>query len=264
MGDQIRNIRRKKHLTRKHLAEHTGVSILRVMLWEINLVRPREDDVKRIAAALGVSLKELTGTRQRTQTTEGGFSPAAYDELPFASKISQDETLLWHGQPDKNRLFTSADAVNIPVSLLFLAFSAYWTYLAVHAGKWFFLLGVPSLLVGLYLLIFRFLYKRYVKGCTYYVITDRRILFCYDGRNTRQFCEVPISELKDVRMTLVGDRGSLYFDVRGSVAVSRAASQRIDNAGMTLGIGEANAFFDIKEPKIPFEILQQKIERTKK
>ncbi|MBQ7377271.1 MAG: helix-turn-helix transcriptional regulator [Clostridia bacterium] len=258
MGDQIRNLRRKKHLTRRYLAEHTGVSILRVMLWEINLQRPDDTMLVHIASALGVTLRELTGkrevVRQAAPVEAGTLSP-----FPFAEDLSDGERLLWHGQPNKNRLFTSADAVNIPVSLFFLAFSVWWTYLAILANAWLLCVSIPLFLVALHLLLFRFLVKRYVKGRTYYALTDARILLIYDGKDQRQIRSIPYSEVRDVRMTLAGQGGSLYFDVYGYVAVSRAASQRIDNTGLTTGVGDANAFFDLADPKSVLQTVQEQI-----
>ena len=258
MGDQIRNLRRAKHLTRRYLAEHTGVSILRVMLWEINLQKPDDTMLVHIAAALGVTLRELTGKREvikQAASEEIGTASA----FPFSEDLADGERVLWYGQPNKNRLFTSADAVNIPVSLFLLAFSAWWTYLAIIVNAWLLCVSIPLFLVALHLLVFRFLVKRYVKGRTHYALTDNRILLIYDGRDQRQIQSIPYTEVKDVRMTLAGQGGSLYFDVYGYVAVSRAASQRIDNTGLTRGVGDANAFFDLTDPKSVLRTVQEQI-----
>lgn len=108
-------------------------------------------------------------------------------EERFSGELLKDEKILWSAQPDTSVLFTRADIFLVPFSLLWGGFAIFWelgalaVFFAISAGKnpmsiIFPLFGIPFVLVGLYFMFGRFIYKNWKKRNTYYAITDRRVL----------------------------------------------------------------------------------------
>jgi hypothetical protein len=87
------------------------------------------------------------------------------------------ERLLWEGSPVRHRLFRPADGLLVPFSIV-------WCGLVVVAvasvlppeilffPPW----GVPFALIGLYLIVGRFIVRAVASRRTRYAITDRRVL----------------------------------------------------------------------------------------
>lgn len=109
----------------------------------------------------------------------------------FRDELLKDESVLWSGQPDPQRYFAPADVFLIPFSLLWGGFALFWEAGVLGLGvlglwgndsgeggaPFFFVLwGIPFVLVGLYMIFGRFIYKARTKKRTYYGVTDRRVL----------------------------------------------------------------------------------------
>lgn len=92
--------------------------------------------------------------------------------------LQTDESLLWHGKPEKLHLLSYQDIFKIPFSILWAGFAVFWeTMVIVSGAPWFFpVFGSFFVLVGLYITVGRFLWKAYVLKRTLYAITDRKIL----------------------------------------------------------------------------------------
>ena len=56
---KLKEIRESKNLTQSELADSVGVTQGVVSMWEIGLCKPALDNIKKIAAALGVTVDEL-------------------------------------------------------------------------------------------------------------------------------------------------------------------------------------------------------------
>src|SRR5215469_16003976 len=100
------------------------------------------------------------------------------------------EELLWCGAPDPSVLFTSGDLFIVPFSLLWLAFVASFETAAVsgNGGPFPVLWGIPFIAIGLYMVVGRFVVKRYRKTRTAYgVTTDRAIVV-----TGRSFADLPL------------------------------------------------------------------------
>lgn len=59
LGEAIRQLRRKHGATQKGLAQEAGLTVATLSLIERGLANPTWDTVKKLGAALGVSMSEL-------------------------------------------------------------------------------------------------------------------------------------------------------------------------------------------------------------
>ena len=76
------------------------------------------------------------------------------------------------------------DLYTVPFSIMFLGFSVFWEASVIWggAGPLFVLWGIPFIAIGLYTLVGRFFYVRYLNRRTVYAITDRRVMSVVRGR----------------------------------------------------------------------------------
>lgn len=164
------------------------------------------------------------------------------DDFDFCRPyILNDERILWKGRPEKGNLFTSREYVMLPFSLIWLSFSLFWEWAALNSVKnreaplFIALWGLPFVGIGLYLLIGRFIQEAYLRGKTFYVITNKKIIIkrgnkikMHDGKDlppmdieihkngngTILFCE-------DV-YTRRGRRHSTYFTIENIADIAQA------------------------------------------
>ncbi|WP_052690532.1 hypothetical protein [Pseudarthrobacter chlorophenolicus] len=160
--------------------------------------------------------------------------------------LRQDERLLWVGQPDPRVRFTGADAFLIPFSILWGGFAIFWEAMAVTSVKqpFFILWGIPFVLVGLYFIFGRFIYKKRRKLITAYALTDRRAIVCTGERSVS---EAPISGLTTkVDRAKDGRHVSVTFGSQGLGGLLGM----YQNTGMdffSLGLGQTVAFYDVED-----------------
>jgi len=95
----------------------------------------------------------------------------------FKDNLLKNEEILWCSQPE-TVLFSSGDFFLIPFSFLWGGFSIFWeASVLTHGAPFLFrLFGIPFVIVGLYFIFGRFIYKRIKKKHTYYAVTNKRIL----------------------------------------------------------------------------------------
>jgi len=117
--------------------------------------------------------------------------------------LRPDEHLYWAGTSDPARLLSGRDGFLIPFSLLWCGFVGFGTVSVLRDGA-----AGPELvifpiflLIGLHMLLGRFLVKLHRKRTTVYAVTDRRALVI-TPRGTR---EVPIGRT-DRTVSWTGDR----------------------------------------------------------
>ena len=120
-----------------------------------------------------------------------------------ARELSSGERLLWSGQPRQGLRFSGMDLLLVPFSLVWSGFVIFWEAMVIRLGAplFFALWGIPFILVGLYLLVGRFLFDILTRRRTYYVVTDRRALIINDflprriiSHDLRQLAGLSLSE----------------------------------------------------------------------
>lgn len=104
-------------------------------------------------------------------------TPRSDGEDPLRAELLPGERLFWTGRPDPRVLFTGADLFLVPFSVLWCGFAIFWFVSALKtAGPGFASFGLLFVVVGLYFVAGRFLYKVHRKRRTVYGVTDRRVL----------------------------------------------------------------------------------------
>ncbi|MGL3201005.1 MULTISPECIES: hypothetical protein [Curtobacterium] len=146
-------------------------------------------------------------------------------------RLGPDEQLHWAGRSDPSKVFTPRDAFLVPFSLLWCGFAVFWESRAVGDGAPFFfvLFGGVFVLLGLHLVVGRFLVKRYRKRTTVYAVTSRRALII-TSRSTR---EVPVGRT---------DRSTTWDHERRHCTVEWNDGDRSDVRSLMMGGGVARMY----------------------
>lgn len=93
-------------------------------------------------------------------------------------QLRRNEELLWSGEPVRHPVFTYVDILLVPFSLLWAGFAVYWELgvLASDAPLLMGLWGVPFVLIGIYIVIGRFVVRGLRSRATRYAVTNRRVI----------------------------------------------------------------------------------------
>jgi hypothetical protein len=99
--------------------------------------------------------------------------------------LMPNETLLWTGRPKQGLLVRPADAIVIPVSLLWAGFFLLIAYSLVATNSPLARLWVvPLVLIGLYGLFGRFVSDARQRARTVYALTSQRVMIITKSRRT--------------------------------------------------------------------------------
>ena len=137
----------------------------------------------------------------------------------FRDRLLEDEKILWSGRPDPGMHFTLMDLFLVPFSLQWGGFAIYsqLSEFIFDTGQedidiTFALFGSLFVLVGLYLIFGRFIYKRWRKLRTYYAITNHRILALYTAFG-KHYLELDIKSVTEINIRTWADgKGFLIFN----------------------------------------------------
>jgi hypothetical protein len=152
------------------------------------------------------------------------FNPVPIDSTPITPHLLPGEQLMWTGRPG-GRLFDATDVFMIPFSLMWGGFALFWetSVIATGAPLPMVLFGIPFVLLGLYLIIGRFVQRAIANNRTWYALTDRRALLVY-GSAGQQVRSVSLESVTDVSVNRrANGRGTVSFGI-GNAQLSRLSS----------------------------------------
>lgn len=160
--------------------------------------------------------------------------------------LRQGEQLLWVGQPDSRVRFTAADGFLVPFSILWGGFAVFWEIMAVTTARqsYFWIFGIPFVLVGLYFIFGRFIFKKRRKLVTAYGLTDRRAIVCVGDRSV---ADSPLAGTPTkVDRSRDGQHVSVIFGSQGLMGFAGM----YQNTGLdffSFGMGQTVAFYDVED-----------------
>jgi hypothetical protein len=116
--------------------------------------------------------------------------------LPVRGYLRPGERLLWEGRPDIWAYSMRGAWYLIPFSLLWGGFAIFWEVGVITSGApiFFWLWGIPFVVIGLYMIFGRLVVARREAGNTMYAITDRRVLIVA-GAFRRTFLQLDLRDL---------------------------------------------------------------------
>jgi hypothetical protein len=96
----------------------------------------------------------------------------------ISRELGSDESVLWSGRPGQGVRFRYSDIFLIPFGFFFAAVPAFIVVSTLRrdGASGTALFALPHLLLGLYLLVGRFLVDSFQRAHTYYFVTDQRVL----------------------------------------------------------------------------------------
>jgi len=170
------------------------------------------------------------------------------DTSRFVGRLLKGEKIVWCGQPAQGFLLTSRDWVAIPFSLVWCGFAIFWEagVLATNAPIFMKLWGVPFVLIGLYILVGRFLFDARIRRDVYYAVTDKRVLILRSGLFSK-FSAMSLDQLPDATLSeSAGGRGSIRFGTAPYWGGSNFSgwTPSLDSTPQFLAIENARTVFD--------------------
>jgi len=171
----------------------------------------------------------------------------------IGEELEEGEALLWSAQPRQGFLLHPSDAFMIPFSLIWGGFSIVWEYqvLTSDAPLFMALIGLPFVVIGLYLIAGRFFYDARLREKTFYGITDRRVIILSGIRN-KQSHYLGISEIENLQKFETKDgSGSI---VMGFEAITTAYQSQMPIPGRMEATPQFNNLADVHTP---FEIIEK-------
>lgn len=145
-----------------------------------------------------------------------------YVQSLFQQSLQPDEGILWVGRPNRWKLLSTEDIALIPFSILWFGFACFWvigvwtepSHDPNAASRFAALFGLPFILIGLYMVIGRFIYKFWEKSHTYYALTNQRAIIIRTGLSNN-FTAVCLHILPTLNLQVRRDgSGTIIFGER--------------------------------------------------
>ncbi|GGD64604.1 helix-turn-helix domain-containing protein [Paenibacillus nasutitermitis] len=89
MGDRLRELRLKKHLSQEEVAKQIGITRSAYSHYEINNRQPVYDTLKKLAILFNVTLDYIIGGESSKQ--EHNVSPDAFEIIRILNSMDQDK-----------------------------------------------------------------------------------------------------------------------------------------------------------------------------
>jgi hypothetical protein len=141
-----------------------------------------------------------------------------FDGSSIERELNSGERLLWKGRPRGGIRFRAADFFLIPFTLLwagfafFAGFAAFRQALQKGSAGWPALIPItPFILIGLYILIGRFIVDAMARARTEYALTNRRAIIV-SGFFSRSVKSIDLLSTPEILLNERGDKsGSITF-----------------------------------------------------
>ena len=194
------------------------------------------------------------------------------------SELTNNESLLWSGQPERSVIFHKEDILTIPFSLMWGGFAIAWEMAVLgfnfrgggfnpHDTPWFFMAwGIPFVLIGQYLIWGRFVHAYWTKARTFYAVTSKRILICTMRRRGKSVSSMELANIGAVEKSLRSSGiGTLKFAYLQSAQIGSFrlvfGSRRNANLSYSLTKDGAPAFVDILDAEMVYRIIMEAKEK---
>jgi hypothetical protein len=132
----------------------------------------------------------------------------------LTDRLLTGERILWSGRPAQGLLLTGRDAMLIPFSLVWGGFAVFWETAVLTQPKtpaFMSLWGIPFVLIGLYLVVGRFLLDAWIRSGMLYAVTNKRILISRSGPFSK-FTALSLDRLPDASISeSANGRGTIRF-----------------------------------------------------
>jgi hypothetical protein len=129
------------------------------------------------------------------------------------AELLSGEKALWVGQPRQGILLRGADVFFIPFGLLWGGLAFFWEFSVITSGAPFLvvLLGIPFVLIGIYIIIGRFYVDAKQRARTFYAVTNERVLIV-SGLFSRKVKSLNLRTLSDLSLSEgKGNEGTISF-----------------------------------------------------
>lgn len=152
-------------------------------------------------------------------------------------ELTGSESLLWAGRPRAGIRFSPADIVAVPFSLMWGGFAFFWEYMVLRsrAPFPFALFGLPFILVGVYLIVGRFLADALRRRNTVYGVTSGRLIIVSGvwSRAVQSFSlatlpSLTLHERRDGSGTIAAGPAGMAFVPAGMAVRVSAAAPRLE------------------------------------
>jgi len=122
-----------------------------------------------------------------------------YSKIKITPYLRLDEKFIWAGQPQTGIKFRKSDILFIPFSVVWTAFFIILVWLQ-HIYT-----VVPFFIVGLYMIIGRFIVDAIYRTRVYYGLTDNRVIIL-SGYFKRKVESIPLKDLREITILTKSDR----------------------------------------------------------
>src|SRR5580704_8775894 len=170
--------------------------------------------------------------------------------IDVMERLLTGERIVWSGRPAQGLLFSGRDWLLVPFSLLWGGFAIFWegSVLVMNGPIIMQLWGVPFVLIGLYLVIGRFILDAWIRSGMQYAVTNRRILISRSGPFGK-FTAVSLDRLPDASISeSAGGRGTIRFGEPAPLWGRRNSfaswTPSLDPTPQFIGIEDARNVFD--------------------
>lgn len=152
-------------------------------------------------------------------------------------RLRAGERLIWDGSPDVNAYTFAASWFLIPFSVLWGGFAIFWEVGVIVSGAppFFWLWGIPFVLVGLYITVGRFFFARREGQRTRYVLTNQRVVI-RAGTLRARLTELDLTNLPPIQLS------SARFGT-GTITFGQAAPYQRWLGSSWFGMGAVNPEF---------------------